>query len=793
MAAAVRHTSIGNSLLVLLPTLCLSFKLGGYLQIVTLPLIVLTAPDIESSLPFELCSTYPDTDSSRIPSTPSPAQGSWGAQTRPDSTQVPWIPNHHPYSQGMGPAAANQHPASPNPNYSTASFSTASASHYSQKPGRPSFSRGGAASASALDLAQYIEQQHLLKGSQKEPKARNGTPSKNWRVIVFAVVSSLALATLAVMVPVYFKFFKPGHSASFKGDGADFEAHGGDGGGDGGSFNDTSGPTSGGVGSTIRLENGTTFTYSNPYGGYWVHNPADPFNLDATPNTWTPPLNTTWSWTENRISGVNLGGWLVLEPFITPGIFQRYPGAVDEFTLTRIMREQGTLAELEEHYATFITEQDIADIASAGLNWLRVPLGFWAVETYEGEPFLERTSWTYFLRVVEWARKYGLRIYLDLHAVPGGQNGMNHSGRQHHISFLNGNMGLANAQRTLFYLRVITQFISQPQYASVIQILGILNEPLSFVIGMDALTSWYVEAYRVIRGVTGYGEGNGPYIAIGDGLLPNADRVIMDVHPYVAFDEGINAAPVAVPAADGQMGGTWPSLACRRWGSMVNRTKSTIGLTIAGEFSSALNDCGLFHSIHNAPLYNAWEEWNDDMTSGLRSFVQASMDALWDWFFWTWKVHWPASDGRITAPFWSYQLGLEQGGCQKILERVKVNVHHWASSPVAFDGKYQPWQTDGIVAPTATSPDATIDGGASPTLPSSYLAAHPWPPAHIEHADVSMDLLPTYTNTRELVRLPAPTYSERAWRWGGPIEGCQYPDIYEATFPVLPTANCPAE
>lgn len=52
--------------------------------------------------------------------------------------------------------------------------------------------------------------------------------------------------------------------------------------------------------------------------------------------------------------GVNLGGWLVLEPFITPGIFQRYPGAVDEFTLTRMMREQGTLAELEDHYATFI-------------------------------------------------------------------------------------------------------------------------------------------------------------------------------------------------------------------------------------------------------------------------------------------------------------------------------------------------------------------------------------------------------------------------------------------------------
>ena len=56
------------------------------------------------------------------------------------------------------------------------------------------------------------------------------------------------------------------------------------------------------------------------------------------------------------------------------------------------------------------------------------------------EPFLVGTSWQYFLKAyvcwnlfccvsssfhlsVAWARKYGLRIYLDLHALPGSQNG----------------------------------------------------------------------------------------------------------------------------------------------------------------------------------------------------------------------------------------------------------------------------------------------------------------------------------------------------------------------------------
>ena len=29
----------------------------------------------------------------------------------------------------------------------------------------------------------------------------------------------------------------------------------------------------------------------------------------------------------------------------------------------------------------------------------------------------------YFLKAIKWARKYGLRIKLDLHTMPGSQNG----------------------------------------------------------------------------------------------------------------------------------------------------------------------------------------------------------------------------------------------------------------------------------------------------------------------------------------------------------------------------------
>ncbi|KAJ7862823.1 hypothetical protein B0H13DRAFT_1482266, partial [Mycena leptocephala] len=67
-----------------------------------------------------------------------------------------------------------------------------------------------------------------------------------------------------------------------------------------------------------------------------------------------------------------------------------------------------------------------------------------------------------------WARKYGIRVNLHLHTIPGSQNGYNHSGKRSQISFLNGIMGIANAQRSLDYIWIFAEFISQPEYANVV-------------------------------------------------------------------------------------------------------------------------------------------------------------------------------------------------------------------------------------------------------------------------------------------------------------------------------------
>ena len=36
---------------------------------------------------------------------------------------------------------------------------------------------------------------------------------------------------------------------------------------------------------------------------------------------------------------------------------------------------------------------------------------------------MARTCWQYILQALEWARKYGLRVKIDLHTIPGSQNG----------------------------------------------------------------------------------------------------------------------------------------------------------------------------------------------------------------------------------------------------------------------------------------------------------------------------------------------------------------------------------
>ncbi|KAJ7617572.1 glycoside hydrolase superfamily [Mycena rosella] len=454
----------------------------------------------------------------------------------------------------------------------------------------------------------------------------------------------------------------------------------------------------------------------------------------------------------------------MLSPFavITPALFQAYPSAPDEWTLAALMRADGTLqGTMEAHYDTFITEEDIAQIVGAGLNWVRVLIPFWAVSTWSdvgtdgtgevAEPFLESVCWKYVVRLLGWARKYGLRVNLDLHTVPGSQN------------------GVADAQRALDYIRTITEFISQPEWRDVVPMFGIVNEALMSTIGRDQLTS-NLHAHDMIRGIMGLGAGNGPFISVHDGFqgvascagfLPGSDRVILDTHPYFAFDQQPNDAPIATSDDPASAGGVWPK-------------QSTLGVTVAGEFSNGYNGCGLYLTgVNGSQAYG-----------GDCLFALASMDAIQDWFFWTWKVRALLrvyyATLRIRIPFppslpfiapAADGLGLE-GGWMPTDPRVAAGKCVAVGVPeTPFPGTFSAWQVGGAGA-------GTIAASASAQFGT-------WPPATISHGSVVTLSFVTPT--------PTPSVGD-GWFDTAPavtaVAGCTYPDAWSALNSPAPTALC---
>lgn len=249
------------------------------------------------------------------------------------------------------------------------------------------------------------------------------------------------------------------------------------------------------------------------------------------------------------------------------------------------------------------TERDFAEIAGAGLSWIRLVMPFWMVETIEGEPYVEGIAWKYVLKGVAWARKYGLRVKLDLHTIPGSQNAWNHSGRQGSCNFLNGTNGIFNAQRTLNYIRTITEFFHQPEYRDVVQMFGIINEPQVGMQGNETLSQFYLEAYNEIRSITGTGEGNGMWIAFHDGFrglpgwagfLSGSDRAAMDQHNYLAF---------STPSNDSL--GYTAGKPCSYWAVNYNNSMNNFGFSFSGEFSLAVTDCGEYlNNVGNGARYD---------------------------------------------------------------------------------------------------------------------------------------------------------------------------------------------
>lgn len=126
------------------------------------------------------------------------------------------------------------------------------------------------------------------------------------------------------------------------------------------------------------------------------------------------------------IRGVNLGNWLVLERWMEP---KKGPGpfvgtkADDEYGLRRDLEPEDLIERLELHRSTYVSEKDFAWLADNGCNLIRLPVPYHVF----GNPTHE-SSIEYVDRAMDWAEACGIPVLIDLHTVPGGQNGFDNGG-----------------------------------------------------------------------------------------------------------------------------------------------------------------------------------------------------------------------------------------------------------------------------------------------------------------------------------------------------------------------------
>lgn len=126
-----------------------------------------------------------------------------------------------------------------------------------------------------------------------------------------------------------------------------------------------------------------------------------------------------------RIRGVNLSGWFIPEPWVTPSLFEA-TGASNETELQAALGATAYNERIRQHYETFISEDDFRRIAAIGLNAVRLPVPWYAFGS-QGESEVYIPVVDYIDRAFEWAEKYGMSVLLDLATVPGGQGDSNAS------------------------------------------------------------------------------------------------------------------------------------------------------------------------------------------------------------------------------------------------------------------------------------------------------------------------------------------------------------------------------
>lgn len=192
------------------------------------------------------------------------------------------------------------------------------------------------------------------------------------------------------------------------------------------------------------------------------------------------------------LRGVNLGGWLVEEPWMMP--FQTkppegsdLPPIKDHVSWVRVLEKRFGPAGAARIQAAFrqawLNEADFDRIRAAGLNCVRLP--------FLSSQIAEPGTLALIDRTVAWAGARGIYVILDMHGAPGSQSGEGHTGAAGRNEFFKNPRNITRAEA--IWTQVAHRYRNNPAVAGY----DLVNEPT----GTPNSDTLYVVTDRLYRAV----------------------------------------------------------------------------------------------------------------------------------------------------------------------------------------------------------------------------------------------------------------------------------------------------
>ncbi|KAI9662862.1 MAG: hypothetical protein M1821_007909 [Bathelium mastoideum] len=155
-------------------------------------------------------------------------------------------------------------------------------------------------------------------------------------------------------------------------------------------------------------------------------------------------------WNTYKSNGANLGGWLEKEKTHDPIWWDQYaPDASDEWTFCQTLGSQcGPV--LEARYASFLNFSTIDQLASVGVNTLRIPTTYAAWVKVPGSQLYSGDQQWYLYKITQYAiLNYNMHIIIGLHSLPGGVNNLDIGEAFGHDNWFNNQTNLAYSYKAV--------------------------------------------------------------------------------------------------------------------------------------------------------------------------------------------------------------------------------------------------------------------------------------------------------------------------------------------------------